>query len=51
MTTGIQRLEQQEKDEAENARAQLQEGTAHGEAKKCMTQADDTARARRVCID
>ena len=50
MTTGIQRLEQQEKDEAEKAQAQLQEGSAQGEAKKRRTQADDAARARRVCI-
>ena len=50
MTTGIQRLEQQEQEEAEKSRLALEDSIPQGEAKKRRTQADDAARARRVCV-
>jgi hypothetical protein len=50
MTTGIQRLEQQEKEEAEKSRLALEDSIPQGEAKKRKTQAEEAARARRVCV-
>ena len=47
MATGIQRLEQQEKEEAEKSQLQL---PGEGETKKRRTQADAATRARRVCV-
>ena len=50
MTTGIQRLEQQEKEEAEKSRLALEDSIPQGEAKKRKTQTEEAARARRVCV-
>jgi hypothetical protein len=50
MVTGIQRLEQQEKEEAEKSQVALEDDTSQGAVKKRRTQADESARARRVCV-
>lgn len=54
MTSGIHRLEEQEKEEAEKSRVALEESIAQGHqclpAKQRKTQADAAARARRVCV-
>jgi hypothetical protein len=50
MATGVQRLEQQEKEEAEKALLSLPDDTSQGALKKRRTQAEESARARRVCV-
>jgi len=52
MASGIHRLEQQEKEEAEKSRLALEAGSPEedGQAKKRKTQTEEAARARRVCV-
>ena len=51
MNTGIQRLEQQEKQEAEQSQTwREQDNAADDEAKRRKTEADAAARARRVTV-
>ncbi len=50
MTTGIQRLEHQEKEEAEEAQVSLEDDSGQGQAKRRKTRADEAARARRICV-